>query len=263
MAKLIFLGTSSAVASLGRENTHLLLVGSQSVVMVDCGGNPLRRLAEAEIPYQDLTDLILTHFHPDHVSGLPMLLMQMWILGRKEPLNIYGLHHTLLRVNKMMDLFDWEDWNNLFPVVLHHLPGDELAPVMEEGEFSIKSSPVQHMIPTLGLRIEHLPTGFTVAYSSDTDPCPATAALSRDADILIHEAAGAFPGHSTPEEAGGIAQQARAGALYLVHYPLHGSTREELAAAARKSFPGQVVVAQDLMAIDLEDSAGSGFTSLQ
>jgi len=81
MAKLIFLGTASAVAYKGHENTFLVLKGEESSILVDCSSRPVVRLKEAGIDYNDLSDLIITHFHPDHVSGLAILIMDMWILG--------------------------------------------------------------------------------------------------------------------------------------------------------------------------------------
>lgn len=254
MARLVFLGTSSAVAAEGRENTHLVLVGSSSTVLIDCGGNPVRRLSEAGIAFQTLTDLVVTHFHPDHVSGLPLLLMDLWILGRKAPLQLYGSQHSLERVHRMMDLFDWQEWDDFYPVIEHPLPLDVFAPALENEDFMIYSSPVAHLVPTLGLRIEHKKSGFTVAYSADTDPCPEMVSLAANVDVLVHEAGGSFPGHTTPSEAGEIAQKANAEKLYLVHYPLYQMAEEELLAAARQHFSGEVILAVDFMEIELGNS---------
>ena len=60
--------------------------------------------------------MILTHFHPDHVSGLPSLLLDMWLMGRKDPLTIYGLAYTLERMEKLMEAYDWASWPGFFPV---------------------------------------------------------------------------------------------------------------------------------------------------
>ena len=95
MPKLIILGTAHAIPDENHENTHLALIGEQRQVLIDCTGSPVVRLKKAGIDLNSLTDIFLTHFHPDHVAGIPSLLMSMWLLGRRDPLNIYGLQYTL------------------------------------------------------------------------------------------------------------------------------------------------------------------------
>lgn len=252
MAKLVFLGTASAVAFERHENSYLVLKGEQSSVLVDCAANPILRLQKAGIHFNDVNDLVITHFHVDHVSGLPNLLMEMWILGRKNEFRIYGSQHTISRVDKMMALFDWEEWQNLYPISLHMLPEEELTPVLETPDFKIQSSPGDHLIPTLGLRIETMKDNFVIVYSSDTNPDPRIISLARNADILIHEAAGSFEGHTSPGQAGEIAAQAEVGALYLIHYSLYGEKNaESIVAEAKKTFPGDVLLAEDFMEIKM------------
>jgi len=105
MAKLVILGSSNALSSKENENTHMVLVGEERIVMIDCVNNPVHRLEQAGVDFLDVTDLILTHFHPDHVSGVPLLLMDMWLRGRKKLINIYGLHYTLDRMEQLMGMY--------------------------------------------------------------------------------------------------------------------------------------------------------------
>ena len=51
MAKLIILGSSNAIASSDSENTHMVLVGEEHVVMIDCVNSPIRRLGEAGVDF--------------------------------------------------------------------------------------------------------------------------------------------------------------------------------------------------------------------
>ncbi len=250
MAKLIFLGTASAVSSEGHENSFLVIQGESSSILVDCAANPVRRLRKAGIDYRDVSALIITHFHPDHVGGLANLLMDMWILGRDSEFKIYGSRHSISRVKTMMTLFEWESWTGMYPVNFRELPAEELAPVLETEEFRILSSPVDHMIPTLGIRVEYRGGEFILAYSSDTNPVEQTVRLGSGADVLIHEASGQVNYHSSPSEAGEIAARAGVRTLYLTHYSLREEGKpENLVAGAKKTFPGKVILAEDLMAI--------------
>lgn len=253
MGKLIFLGTASAVAFEGHENSFLLLEGESSAVLIDCAARPLRRLQESGLQLEKLDNLIITHFHPDHVSGLPNLLMDMWLLGREKEFNIHGNSHAIHRARHMMELFEWETWTGMYPVNFHVIPESELELVLASTEFRIHSSPVEHMIPTLGLRIAYREGEYILAYSSDTNPIEETVRLAQGADALIHEAAGAADGHSTAAEAGEIAARAGVQTLFLIHYSLRGeTTAERLLAEAKKTFPGKVILAEDLMAVELE-----------
>jgi len=248
---VIILGSSNAVPSRDHENTHLVIVGKEHTILVDCVSNPIVRLEQAGVDFNNLTDIVLTHFHPDHVSGVPLLLMDMWLMGRTKPINIYGLHYTMDRLEDLMGFYGWADWPNFFPVGFFRLPESEMAYVIDSAEFKIFSSPVHHMIPTIGLRVECKNPGKVLAYSCDTEPCVQTVRLAAGADVLIHEAAGASFGHSSAEQAGEIATKAEVGKLYLIHYPTGRFAKGDIAAEASKTYKGEIIVATDFMTIDI------------
>lgn len=250
MAKLIILGSSNAIPDEHHENTHMALVGDKHIVLIDCVSNPILRLPQAGIEFDALTDLVLTHFHPDHVSGVPLLLMNMWLMGRKKPLDIYGLHHTLSRVEELMGFYAWENWPNFFPVVFHRLPQEEMTLVLENDEFRILASPVKHMIPTIGLRLENIQSHGSAAYSCDTEPCDQVVRLASGTDFLIHEATGAGFGHSSAAQAGEIASQAGVERLYLIHYTARGSAARALLAEAQSNYNGKAALAEDFMQLE-------------
>ena len=250
MPKVIILGSSNAVPTMGSENTHMVIVGDERVLLVDSVSNPILRLEQAGLDCNDLTDIITTHFHPDHVSGIPLLLMDMWLMGRQKPLDIYGLHYTLDRLEGLMGFYNWSEWPNFFPVVFHRLPSREMAPVLDCSDFVVHASPVHHMIPNIGLRIEFKLSQKTMVYSCDTEPCDEVVRLSEGADVLIHEATGESPGHSSAKQAGEIAQKAEVGELYLIHYPTGKYAKSDLIAEAHTVFSGDVTLAKDFMILN-------------
>ncbi|MCB2202804.1 MBL fold metallo-hydrolase [bacterium] len=244
MSKITFLGTASAVPSQNQHNSHFVLEAEDHVVMVDSPGNPIVRLEEAGLDPQSITDLVLTHFHPDHVSGVPLLLMDLWLMGREAPLAIYGMADLIDRVEQMMALFEWETWEGFYPVEFHRLVTEDKTSLLETESLSAWAYPVCHMIPAIGLRFE-LPEAV-VGYSTDTEPCDQVVQLAEDADILIHEATGSSYGHSGAAEAGEVAEKAGVRTLVLTHYPVDAD-REALLSKAQSTFSGDVIVAEDLM----------------
>ena len=250
MPKVVILGSSNAIPDKEHENTHMVIVGEERTVMVDCVGNPLLRLEQAGVDFNRLTDLILTHFHPDHVSGVPLLLMNMWLMGRRTPLNIYGLHYTLDRVEGLMGYYAWDEWPDFFPVAFYRLPAGEMTSLLDCADFTIYCSTVRHLLPTIGLRVEFKRSRKVMAYSCDTEPCAQVVRLAEGANVLIHEAAGVHRGHSSAAQAGEIASQAEVDSLYLIHYPNGQYQDGDLVAEARQQFQGLVALATDFMTLE-------------
>ncbi len=250
MAKLIILGSANAIPDETHENTHMAVSLPECTILIDCVSNPIVRLSQAGLDLEKVTDLILTHFHPDHVSGVPLLLMDMWLMGRKLPLIIHGLDHTLDRMEELMGFFEWKNWPHFFPVKFNRVSNEEMTPVLEYADLRIFASPVRHLVPNIGLRVEFMKTQKTLAYSSDTQPCQEVVRLAARADVLIHESAGATIGHTSAEQAGKIAQQAEVSSLYLIHYPTRDFDPETLVPEAKTTFAGKVALAKDFMELD-------------
>lgn len=248
MAKVHFLGTASAVSNRNQENTHLVVEMGNRLVLVDCGGNPVARMQQAGIDPLSISDLIVTHFHPDHVSGFSLLLMDLWLMGRENVLNIYGLADVLKRAEQMMELFDWRTWGGFYPVNFHPLPSSEKVLLFETEDISVVASQTCHMVPSIGIRFQC--ADGAICYSSDTGPCEALVRLAEGVDVLIHEASGRSHGHSSPAQAGEIAQKANAKTLVLIHYPPDIDYKRSIA-EARKNFAGEVMIAEDLMTVVL------------
>jgi ribonuclease Z len=250
MAKLVILGTSNAIATEDHHNSHMVIYSDSSFVLIDCVDNPFVRLGKVGLNALEIKDLILTHFHPDHISGVPQFLMSSWLLGRREPLVIHGLAHPLNRVEKLMNFYDWNNWPNMYPVSFHRLPEQEHYPVLNNKNLRIFASPVEHLIPNIGVRVEFVESRKTMAYSCDTEPCEQVIRLGNRVDLLIHEATGAMPGHSSAAQAGQIARQANAAELCLIHYPVWEYDPTPLAIQASQTFGKPVRLCQDLMTFD-------------
>lgn len=250
MPKLIFLGTATNIPDDKHENTHMALVGKNQVILIDGPANPYSRMLQADINVDKLSDIVMTHFHPDHVAGIPLLLMAIGLSGREEPLNIYANQHCMDNMKQLLNAFEWDKWH-YFPVEFHLLPEERNYKLITCEEFEIYSSPVKHFIPAIGLRIENLENGKVVVYSGDTAPNEALDALAENSDILIHEAAGASPGHSSASQAGELAKKAKVKELILVHYPVGDFDYHQLVEQAKEKFDGKVIAAEDFDVLEL------------
>lgn len=213
------LGTGSANAGPDRTTTMLAVEHAGRFVVIDCGGDVVVQMLRAGLDPVGLDALILTHEHPDHISGYPLLIEKLWLMGRRDPIEVYGPAPTLETAEALFGLFNTHNWAGLPDRVLHPVALEDGAPVLDLEGLRLRAWPVDHPVPTIGLRIEA--EGSTVAYSCDTAKCDTVTQFSRGADVLIHEGTGSLPGvHSSALEAAEIALEAEVEELVLVHAPV-------------------------------------------
>lgn len=245
-------GGGTALPSARRDNTFLGLEAGDACWLIDCGASPYQRLLRSGLSPLELRGVILTHSHADHLYGLPVLLFQLALAGYTGLLTVYGLAATLEVARRVVESFAlgehcarhcWQVVEDGADIVVESSPGSS-------GMVRVRE--VCHSRPTLGLRLSG-PGGWTVAYSADTEPCPADISLAQGADWLLHECtvAQSFPGHSTPEGVGRLAAAANVSRLGIVHYdPLYTVEESVLLARIRESgFGGPVYVLGELDAI--------------
>ncbi len=91
---LTFTGTGSGKSSLKRYHSSLLLDADSERCLIDCGDGISKALLSQDINYNSITSIIITHFHPDHYTGILTLLVNMRLTNRKSPLNIY-IHKSM------------------------------------------------------------------------------------------------------------------------------------------------------------------------
>ncbi len=249
--RVILLGTGAGLPDPDRAYTHLVWDGPGGPLLIDVGGETYRRLLAVGIDPQQLTGIILTHSHCDHLNGLPALLFSLRLAGRTDPLPIFGLAPTLDLAAGYLAAAGLEEWAT--PVEWRPLnAGDSLR--LSDG-LTVATALTAHSRPCLATRFE-TPQTSPVCYSADTEPCPAVTELAAGARILIHEATTAdpFPGHTTPRQAGAIAAAAGVERLVLVHFSPRWTmpVDQALAEVAAGGFSGQAEVGMDLQAIALE-----------
>lgn len=250
MSKVVVLGSSFVMPDETHENTHLALLGREGIVMIDAAAHPVTQLRKAGLDFNAVTDLILTHFHPDHVYGVPMLIIEMWLRKRTKPLRIHGLRHCIERTQKLMIAYEWDQWPGLYPVSFHYVEDNAGGLLLDSADFRITAVPVKHFVPTIGLRVEDKAAGTVLGYSCDTEPCPGVRQIAAGVDLLLHEAAGKGFGHTSAAQAGEVAAEAGAKRLVLIHYPTGGADTSHLVPEAAATFGGPVTLAEDFIVLE-------------
>ncbi len=256
------LGAGTAVPTLGRFPAGVLVAGGGARILIDCGPGVLRRLPEVGIGLEQIDAVLLTHRHLDHNADLAALLFALQnprYEGRK-PLHVRGaawLTEYLAGIRAA-----WPKWTEP--------RGYELdvatigAGAFELCGLTITAVPVTHSEGSLAYRIEH--AGRSVAVSGDADALDGLADVARGVDVFVCEAA--VPEserrgrHLSAELAGRAAREAGCKTLCLTHlYPeCTGLPSADLAAEA---FPGEIVVARDLLRFDLAPLRSDGPQGLE
>jgi ribonuclease BN (tRNA processing enzyme) len=250
--KITILGAGTATPLLNRNASGLVIETAGSRLLVDLGPGTLRRLCEARLDYKDIDIILITHFHPDHVSDLTALLFASnYAYGpfREDSFLLVGptgLEQFYEALVKIYGHWIIPTGNRLIKREMNAQAPDKFV----SGDLSIHSAPAAHSPPAVSYRVEA--EGLSVTVSGDTDVSDNLVELASGTDVLICECSmpegSKIPGHLVPSEAGAIAEQARAKKLVLTHfYP--PCDEVDVAEQASKAFSGEVIRAEDLMVI--------------
>jgi ribonuclease Z len=103
--KLTFLGTSDQIPSRKRNHTAMLLTYNGENILIDCGEGTQRQFRKARINMGKITRILITHWHGDHIFGLPGLLSSLALSGYNKTLYLYGPKGTKAFMKKLLEVF--------------------------------------------------------------------------------------------------------------------------------------------------------------
>lgn len=157
--QLTFLGTGSGKPMPHRNVSSLTLFRDGELFMFDCGEATQIQLSKSAMKPGALEAIFITHFHGDHVNGLPGLIGSLTLNQRERPLDLIGpsgMKEWFAKLRQLSIL-----WPS-FPVRIHEVDGP--GPVYEHDNFTVTAKPLKHRIETWGYRLveEERPGRFDV-----------------------------------------------------------------------------------------------------
>jgi ribonuclease BN (tRNA processing enzyme) len=252
--KVTILGSGTITPDKDRNAAGIGVRTSDLWMLVDMGPGVLRRMTEAEIDVRWLDVVLITHFHPDHVSDLaPFLFGSNYAHHepRLEQFHLVGPRGLQEFYDGMVNLYGhWIVPSGDRLLIKELDPSGPDTAVF--GGVTVRSAPSAHSFPSLSYRIEV--DGVSLTVSGDTDFSENLIDLARGTDLLVCEAS--FPdgmkveGHMVPSEAAETARRAGAKKLMLTHFypPCKG---QDIVSQAALVFSGEISEARDLMTIEV------------
>jgi ribonuclease BN (tRNA processing enzyme) len=275
------LGTGNPRPEPDRSGPATAIVVNDTPYLIDFGPGVVRRLTaafEKGVPALgyggvNIETAFVTHLHSDHTVGFPDLIFTPWVMGRREPLAVYGpigiramTEHVLKAWQ--IDIDARTNGLNQYNRTGYRVSAHEIAPgiVYRDGNVTVTAFPAHHeeMVDSFSYRFET--PDRTIVISGDTAPTRALLDHSRGCDVLIHEAYSMMAYHNAPRpspefrrrhhtssaELAEIANEVKPGVLVTYHRSRMGedppttADQDVLIEEIRRVYQGRVVAANDL-----------------
>jgi ribonuclease BN (tRNA processing enzyme) len=212
-------------------------------------------MAALGLSWQAITHLAISHFHPDHVGDIPLLLMA-WRYGqlpaRAEPVTILGPVGTLaLLRGYAAALGDWI-LDPGFPLRVVELASGDQVTLRDATRIDVRKVP--HTSESVAYSVTA--DGRRLVYTGDTAFDEELGRWAAGSDVLLAECSlptsMALPNHLTPEECGELAEIASPERLVLTHFypPVE---RVDIPALVARRYAGNVTLAADGWFMDFEE----------
>ena len=285
--QIVLLGTGTPSPDPEHSGPCTAIVVNGTPYLVDFGTGVVRQAAAARkkgvqgLEAANLKIGFLTHLHSDHTLGFPDVILTPWIMGRKEPLEVYGPPGTLDMAEYILKAYQADiDIRTSVRVTTHantsgyKVNVHEIQPdfAYKDQNVTVKAFAVHHgkWAHAYGYRFET--PDRTIVISGDTSPAAAIADNCHGCDVLIHEVytQASFEKvspewqqyrlsyHTSSKELVEIATKAKPGLLILYHRANPGCDRagtegcreagseEQLLKEVRGTYGGKVVAGHDL-----------------
>ena len=239
MSSITLLGTGTCQIEHERRASSVLLDLDGLPILFDCGHGIVQRLLEAGISHDRLNHIVLSHFHPDHVSDLiPLLQVGAW--SRRDPrssdLHIYGPPGVQRLVNGLMNLFGPSSFTQpSYAVYTHEITTEQIE--IETRRFDFISLPPAG---NHGLHFDY--RGKRYALTGDSHFHAQEIDFLKEIDLAVIDS-----GHLEDEQIVQLAVQSQARVIVCSHLyrEIYALRLQEW--AAREGYTGTILVGRDLV----------------
>ncbi len=184
MPEVLFIGTGDAFGSGGRRNSAILVRGSSGTLLLDCGPTTLSGLKALGVDPGEIDAIALSHFHADHVAGVPFLMLEYrFEQQRSRELVIAGPSGVRRHMDGLSEAFLYRE--SVIP--RYPLRWCEFEGELELGGFRVTTCAAHHHPETCPHMIRVRVDGRTLFFTGDTGWHDALPAQVADADLLISE----------------------------------------------------------------------------
>ena len=265
MLDVCLLGTGGMMPLPYRWLTSLLVRYNGSSLLIDCGeGTPIA-INEKGWSFKPIDVICFTHYHGDHISGLPGLLLTMGNADRTEPLTLIG-PKGLERVVNSLRVIAPE-----LPFQIKYIEITQPEQIFEMNGYRLKAFRVNHNVTCYGYTMEidragkfdvdlgPARKGIKLTYCTDTRPTDSIRNNAKGSDLFICEGmygekdklkkAKEYK-HMTFYEAAQLAKEAEVAEMWLTHYSPSLTHPEEYMDEVKKIFPNSIA-AKDKRTVEL------------
>jgi ribonuclease Z len=169
-SKFITVGVGGAIPIKGNSaSCNLIPTENEKWVLIDAGYGCARNISEMGIPFGNISEIIITHYHNDHFSDLPTVLFAMFMSSSRTSCDVYVPPEDLDFLETMLN----DTFQHLFQTInmatgktvnVNFIGINELKRLKSA---SVEGVKVQHgNTPTYGLVVAY--KNSTIGFSSDT-----------------------------------------------------------------------------------------------
>jgi ribonuclease BN (tRNA processing enzyme) len=275
--KLVILGSGNPNPSPFQSGCSLAIIVFDTPYIIDFGPGLIRKAAAMSPTYggkisglevKNIKRAFLTHLHSDHTTGYPDLILTPWVMGRDEPLEVYGPEG----INKMTEnileayqediryrLYGSEPANNQGWRVNSHEFNKE-GVIYQDENVIVEAFPVPHGTWPNSWGFRFTTPDKVIVISGDTKPSEKIIEYAKDADILVHEVYSKkgfdkrnefwkdyhSKNHTSTYELGTIASKTKPKLIVLYHILYWGASEQDLMDEIATKYKGKVIVGNDL-----------------
>jgi len=277
ITKVVMLGTGNPNPSPSQSGNSVAIVVNDTPYIVDFGPGLVRQAAAMSPRYggkikgldvKNIKHAFLTHLHSDHTTGYPDLILTPWVMGRDEPLKVYGPEGTNKMTKHILEaykddikyrLYGYEPANNEGWRVNSHEFKKE-GQIYKDMNVTVEAFPVPHGTWPNSWGFRFTTPDKIIVISGDSAPSEKVIEYANGCDILIHEVyykkswdtKNEFwkkyhkRNHTSTYELGEIAAKAKPTLLVLHHILYWGASDKDLLNEIKSKYNGKISVAKDL-----------------